>query len=168
MAISKTAGSKFYVSSTPVDSDDFNVSDAAALDLYEAISNWVEVGEVEDLGSHGDTSEEITFTSIGDGRTRKQKGARNAGSKTVVVGRDPLDDGQQVLIEAQESTLNYAFKVEHNDARSQSHSNSVEYFIGLVLGEEVTQGQQNNVVRQTFPISINSKPIKVQSELISS
>lgn len=169
MSIAKTAGSKIYISPVAVNPDTYNaLSDSAAIDLFEAISDWKEVEEVEDLGEHGDTAEEITFTSIGDARTRKQKGARNAGTKTIVVGVDPLDEGQVALAAAQATDFNYAIKVVRNDARSASYTNTVEYFIGLVTGEAVNQGAQNNIVRQTFPISINTKIYRVLSELISS
>ncbi|WP_414461822.1 iron ABC transporter substrate-binding protein [Hyphomicrobium sp. DY-1] len=169
MAISKTAGSKIYISPVSVDPGNYNgVNDAAALALFEAIADWVEVEEVEDLGEHGDTAEEITFTSVSDARTRKQKGARNAGTKTIVVGVDPLDEGQVALADAQATDFNYAFKIVRNDARSASYTNTVEYFIGLVTGEAVNQGAQNNIVRQTFPISINTKIYRVLSALIES
>lgn len=158
MTVSKSAGSKIFISPVSVNPDTYNAaSDGGAITLFEAINDWIEVEEVEDLGEHGDTAEEITFTSIGDARTRKQKGARNAGTKTIVVGVDPLDDGQVALAAAQATDFNYAFKVVRNDARAVNYSNTVEYFVGLVTGEAVNQGAQNNIVRQTFPISINTK-----------
>jgi hypothetical protein len=169
MTISKTSGSKLYISPTSVDPNDYNgVTDEAAISLFEGINDWIQVEELEDLGEHGDTAEEITFTSISDARTRKQKGARNAGTKTIVVGADPLDDGQVALAAAQATDFNYAFKIVRNDARSASYTNTVEYFVGLVTGEAVNQGAQNNIVRQTFPISINTKIYRVLSALIAS
>lgn len=167
MSISKTAGSKLFISPVSVNPDTYNsATDSAALALFEAINDWIEVEEIEDMGEHGDTAEEITFTSIGDARTRKQKGARNAGTKTIVVGSDPLDDGQVALAAAQATDFNYAFKVVRSDARAINYSNTVEYFIGLVTGEAVNQGAQNNVVKQTFPISLNTKIFRKLSAAI--
>ena len=167
MAISKTAGSKIFISPVSVNPDTYNnASSSAALALFDAITDWIEVEEVEDMGEHGDTAEEITFTSIGDARTRKQKGARNAGTKTIVAGCDPLDDGQVALAAAQATDFNYAFKVVRADARASNYSNTVEYFVGLVTGEAVNQGAQNNVVKQTFPISLNTKIYRKLSAII--
>lgn len=165
MAIHKTAGAKFYVGPV-VNPDDVNgLTDSAAIDYFEAIASnlWVEVEEIEDLGDHGDTSEAVTFTAVGDRRVRKQKGAKDAGTKTIVVGRDPLDDGQVALVAAEATDFNYAFKVVHSDARAATFTDSVEYFAGLVMAKSVGQGSVNTITRRTFPIGINTPIWEVAS-----
>ncbi|KWT70773.1 hypothetical protein APY04_0834 [Hyphomicrobium sulfonivorans] len=167
--ISKTAGSKLWISPVPVNPDTYKtMSNAAGVAALEVINDWIQVEEIEDFGEHGDTSEEITFTSVSDGRVRKLKGSRNAGTKAIVVGRDPLDDGQVALDAAEKTDFNYAFKVQYKDAPSPSHTNSIEYFVGLVLSRPVNQGAENNVVRKTYNVSINSPIFEAPASLIGS
>lgn len=170
MAIHKTAGSRFFRGPV-INPDTLNaLSDSAAIDFFEAIvdGNWIEVEEIEDLGEHGDTAEEITFTAIGNRRVRKLKGSKNAGTKTITVGRDPLDDGQTALVEAEGTDFNYAFKVIHADARAAGFTDSVEYFGGMVMSKSVNQGQVNTVTRRSFPIGINTPVWSVDSQEVSS
>lgn len=168
MAIHKTAGSKFYIGPV-VDADALNaMTDYDAVNYFESLSGqWTEVEEVEDMGEHGDTSEAINFTAVGNRRVRKLKGPRDAGTKNVVVGRDPLDDGQVALLAAEATDFNYAFKVEHVDARAENFTDSVEYFGGLVMSRRVQQGQVNSVTRRTFPIGINTAIWEVASAEVS-
>lgn len=167
--ISRTAGSKFYISPVPVNADEYkDITNAAGLLKFEAINDWIEVEEIEDFGEHGDTSEEITFTAVSDGRVRKLKGSRNAGTKAVVVGRDPLDDGQVALDAAERTDFNYAFKIQYKDAPTPGHSNSLEYFVGLVLSRPTNQGAENNVVRKTYNVSINSAIFEAPAAVIGS
>lgn len=170
MAIHKTAGSKFYIGPV-LNPDTVNaMSDVAAVNFFEAIpsGDWIEVEEVEDMGDHGDTAEEITFTAVGNRRVRKLKGAKNAGTKSIVVGRDPLDDGQIAMAAAEGTDFNYAFKVVHADARASGYTDSIDYFGGLVMSKATQQGQVNTVTRRTFPVGINTAIFEVPSELISS
>ena len=69
---------------------------------FEAISDWTEVGLVENLGEFGDESTAVTGAALGDGRIRKAKGARDAGTMAVIVFHDPTDVGQAALQAAQE------------------------------------------------------------------
>lgn len=166
MAIHKTAGSRFFVGPV-VNVDILNgLTDEAAIEFFEAIpaGSWKEVEEIEDLGEHGDTAEAVTFTAIKNRRVRKLKGSKDAGTKTITVGRDPLDDGQVALAAAEGTDFDYAFKVIHADARTPSYTDSVEFFAGMVMSKATNQGQVNTVTRRTFPIGINSAVYEVLSE----
>lgn len=170
MAIHKTAGSKFYIGPV-MNTDDLNaLSDSAAVAFFEAINtnDWTEVEEVEDMGDHGDTAEAITFTAVGNRRVRKLKGSKDAGTKNIVVGRDPLDDGQIAMAAAEGTDFNYAFKVVHADARAAGYTDSIDYFGGLVMSKATQQGQVNTVTRRTFPVGINTAIYEVPSEQLSS
>lgn len=170
MAISATAGDKLFIGPV-VNADIINaMDDESAVTFFEAFTSgdWTEVEEVEDLGEHGDTSEEITFTAINNRRVRKLKGPRNAGTKNIVVGRDPTDPGQQAMVAAEGTDFNYAFKIEYADARDENHTDSVEYFAGMVMSKATNQGNVSNVTRRTFPIGINTGIYEVVSEQITS
>lgn len=166
MAIHKNAGTKFFISPTAIDTDATNkLTDAAAITFFDAISDWVEVEEVEDFGELGDSSEAITFTAVGNRRVRKLKGPKDAGTQTLTVGRDPLDDGQEALIAAEATDYNYPIKIEMADARTPDHTDSVIYYGGLVMSKPTNLGNVSNVVRRTFNIGINTGVYEVASEL---
>ncbi len=168
MAIHKNAGSKLFISATPIDPETINdLSDGDAITFFEAINDWTEVEEVEDFGELGDSSEAITFTAVADRRVRKLKGPRDAGTQTVVVGRDPLDDGQEAMIAAEADDFNYAFKVELDDARSPSYGDSALYYGGLVMNKPTNLGNVSNVVRRNFQIGINTAVYEVASAVLA-
>ena len=147
--IQTTSGAKFYVSTIAT------TATTDTLAEYEALT-WVEVGLIEDLGRLGDVSSEVTGASIGDGRVRKAKGARNAGTMTVICFQDPFDAGQAALRDAQATNDNYGFKLEVPDGPSDSFTNTFRYFRGLVMSEEGNYGTNDNIMRYTFNIGVNS------------
>ncbi|MEF2073483.1 iron ABC transporter substrate-binding protein [Consotaella aegiceratis] len=168
MAINTTAESRFFIGPV-INSDDYlDMTAEDAITAFEAIADndWTEVEEVEDFGEHGDTSEEVTFTAVKNARVRKLKGPRNAGTKTVVVGRDPLDPGQQDMAAAEGTKFNYAFKTIHADAPDDTYSSSIEYFGGMVMSKAVNQGNVSNVTRRTFAIGVNTAIYEVLPAVI--
>jgi hypothetical protein len=143
------------------------MSEGNLLSFYEGINDWVEVEEKENLGTVGDSAESIPFTTIGRNRVRKLKGPRNAGTQELVVGRDPLDDGQEVLIAAEGTDFNYPFKIELNDAKTSGHSKSVLYYAGLVLSRPTNMGPNAQVTTRTFSIDINTGVLEVASTALA-
>lgn len=155
MSVKSTAGSKFYIG--PVD-------DAATAVEFAALT-YVEVKEVEDLGELGDESEAITFTAVSDSRVRKLKGARDAGTLVLVVGRDPLDPGQAAMRAAESTDFEYCFKLVADDIPEVGGTSSIYYFRGLVMSRRDNYGAGNNVVKTTFNVAINTPIIEVPAEL---
>lgn len=169
MSIHKTAGAKLYISPTTVVPDNVNdMADNDAINYFEGLSDWIEVGEVEEFGEVGDSSEQINFTAVGDSRVRKLKGPRDAGTQTVVVGRDPLDTGQDQLITAEGTDFNYPFKIELADARGASYTDSVLYYAGLVMTKPTGLNNASSVTRRTFTVGINTGVYEVASEVMTS
>jgi hypothetical protein len=132
--------------------------DAAALAFFEAITEeeWTEIEEIESYGDLGDVSEVATFASVKDRRMRKFKTTRDAGTMTVVTGRDPHDDGQDALDAAERTDFNYAFKVIYSDARTADHTNTIEYFGGIVLSRPTNLGGVQDITKKTYNIGVNS------------
>lgn len=153
MSINSASGAKFYI-------DIDTTAEPANQAAYEALT-YVEVGEVEDLGEFGDESQEITFTSLGDGRVRKLKGPRDAGTFTVVVGDDPADAGQEDMVEAEAEIFDYAMKIELNDKLNPTGTNSIFFFMGKVMSKRLNVGNATNVVRRNFTVGINTDIIEV-------
>ena len=142
------SGTKFYISTVAT------TSATDTLAEFEALT-WVEVGMIEDLGSLGDVATEVTFASIGDGRIRKAKGARNAGTMNVICGHDWTDAGQAALVDAEGTNDNYGFKLELSDGIGAG-PNTFQYFRGLVMSKELRIGTNDNVMRKAFNIGVNS------------
>jgi len=154
MTIKSAAGAKIYIGTTA----------AATNEATFAADTYTEIKETEDLGELGDESEAITFAGLGDARVKKLKGARDAGTLVLVVARDPLDPGQIAIKAAEKTSFEYNFKIVANDAPTAEHTNSIYYFKGLVMSARDNIGQQNNVVRTTFNIGINSAILEVPVE----
>ncbi|TAA54016.1 iron ABC transporter substrate-binding protein [Shinella sp. JR1-6] len=157
MAITTASESKVFICSTPWTSALEDATDYAAL-------TWIEIGEVEDMGEFGDESSDVTFASVGDGRTRHLKGVRDAGTLALVCGRDPLDAGQVALKAAEKTKFSYPIKVQAADAISADYSDSVYYFGAKVMSARDNYGSVDNVVRTNFSLGIDTEIIEVPSE----
>jgi hypothetical protein len=151
MSISTASGSKFFIGNAgkPVTQIEFESE------------SWVEVGEVENLGEVGDESSVVQFASLSDGRMRKLKGVRDAGTQTIVCGADSSDAGQQAMVAAEAQPLDYAMKTELNDPLTLSGAGTILYYYGQVLSKRRNIGDVNNVVRYNFNVGVNSPIIEV-------
>lgn len=159
MPIFATAGSKVFIGpATPAQSADFEKED------FESLT-FVEIGWIETIGQFGDESSEITFEAIGEGRTQKLKGVRNAGNLELVCGVDPSDAGQSALRAAELTPHDYAFKIQFNDAPPESGSTpSLRYFIAKVMTAREQLDGANNVVRLAATLGINSNIVIVDAQ----
>jgi hypothetical protein len=151
-----TAGSKISIGqSMSAQSDDFVLADFSG-------NSWVEISWVENMGSFGDKSAEITFDAIGETRTQKLKGTRNAGSMDLVIGIDWEDVGQIALRAAEATPNDYAFKVEFNDA-PLGGTPSYRYFIAKIMSVEEKLDSANNVVKLSANLGVNSNIVRVSA-----
>lgn len=156
MTIYATNGAKLFIGGVLASkSTDFVEADFTA-------QSWVEIGEVEALGSVGDTSTEITFDSITANRTRRLKGTRNAGAMEVVAGIDYGDAGQIALLAAEKTIHDYAFKLELNDA-PEGGTPSERYFIAKVGTAVEALETANNVMKLNATLWVNSNVVKVDA-----
>ncbi len=133
--------------------------------LYKA-DDYVDVGEIEDLGEFGDTFSSVTFTSLRDGRVRKYKGTADAGDLTLTVGLDNGDLGQAALKTAHKDRArgDYNIKVTLNDGDTAAVPPVLPttfYMRGKVMNNTVAPGAADNVVRRNVTIAINSEILEV-------
>jgi len=156
MGVNTAAGTRVFLGTTAIPDNMVDLTDEQALAVFEADS-YVEVAEVESLGEFGDESQAVTFASLKDGRTRKFKGTRDAGTVPLVVGHDATDEGQLALVAAEASPLDYNVKIVSNDALSLGGDGSIDYFYGKVMSKRKNVGDVNNVVRGNYAIGINSR-----------
>lgn len=151
-----TNGAKLYIGGVKEDTGtDFTEADFTG-------ETWVEVKETESLGAVGDTSDEITFSSISQNRTKRLKGTRNAGSMDVVCGIDYSDAGQIALIAAEKTTFDYAFRIVFNDA-PEGGTPSERKFIAKVASQSEALDAANNVMKLTATLWVNSNVVRVNA-----
>jgi len=114
------------------------------------------IGGVDSVSEFGDTAAEVTFTGLSDARVQKLKGSRNAGNMSISMGFIGGDTGQEALItaEADDTSSNYAFKVEYSDGE-------VRYFAGQVASVVENVGGADNVLMLSCEVRINTSIIKV-------
>jgi len=155
MGIFATAGSKIYIGGV-LDAKlvDFVIGDFSG-------QSWVEIGWAEAIGEFGDESSEITFDAIGQQRTQKLKGSRNAGTMAARFGVDTEDPGQIAVRAAELGPQDYAFRVDFNDANTQSGTPSQRYFVGKIMSAREVLDTSNNVVRLNASIGVNSNIVQV-------
>lgn len=156
MTVTTASGSKIYVHPT--------AQQPADLAAYKALTGYVEIGEVQNLGEFGDQSNDVTFASLSDGRIRHLKGARDAGILALVCGRDPLDAGQQALKTCQRTKFSYAFKIVAADAPDEDHTDSLFFFNALVQSARDNFGENDAVVVTTFNLGIVTEIFEEPSE----
>lgn len=148
--ITTASGTKVYISTTAAASSVDTATEFAA-------KTYVEIGLIESVGEFGDESADVAFAAIGDGRTRHAKGARDAGTMALVCAHDPTDAGQAAIELAEQTDFNYAFRVLLADSPGGAYSNSDIYFRGLVRSRRKNVGTNDNVIRNTYNVGVNSE-----------
>lgn len=154
MAIGTAAGTKFYIGPAIVPG-----AEPANVAAYKALT-YVEIGEVEDGGTFGDSASDVTFASLGDSRMRHLKGVFDAGAFDLVVGADAQDAGQTALGVALYDRRDFAVKVEYDDELTTGGTGTIEFFSAKVMGGARQVGSVDNVIRRTYSLGINT-PILV-------
>ncbi|GAA5664511.1 hypothetical protein Brsp07_03003 [Brucella sp. NBRC 14130] len=156
MSIFATAGAKLFIGTALAS----KATDFVAADFTSQA--WVQINNCENIGSFGDTAEEIKFNDIGKGRTQKLKGTRDAGSMAIVCGIDYADPGQIALLAAEKSIHDYAFKVEFNDA-PEGGTPSQRMFVAKVMSAAEALDEANNVMKLNSSLGINSNIVRVNA-----
>lgn len=136
-------------------------SSEPTLTEYQALT-WLEINEVETLGTFGDTSEEIAFTALGDARKRRLKGARDAGTLDMAMGADYSDAGQVALIAAEKTIFDYAFRVVFNDA-PQGGTPSERYFLAAVASASEGVNEANSTLMLNSSLWVNTAITRVDA-----
>lgn len=161
MAISAQSGAKVFIATgATATTPQTNEAGYAAL-------TWLEVKEVESFGEYGDQSNDITFTSLGDARTRHLKGSRDAGSFDIVCANDPLDAGQIAMIAAEATKFTYNIKVEYLDKADANDTSSIDYMGCKVLSARKSGGSVDDVTKRTFMLGINTAIIEVPATAVA-
>lgn len=120
---------------------------------------WVPIGGLTDMGTFGDTSQLVTSDQIGNSRTRKAKGVRNAGSWNIVADLNYADAGQLAVIAAEKVNETYSFRITFDDAPAGG-TPSVRYFTALVMGTPEQLGGANDAMKLNMSLEIDSNVVR--------
>lgn len=159
MSLSATSGSKVYIGGVRI-----VATDTAA--EYAALT-WVPIEQVQNIGEFGDEAAAITFDDVGDGRTKKLKGNRNAGTIALACGWDPLATGQIAVRAAEKTSFDYAFKIEANDKLDSNDTNSIFYFHAKVASARRVQGGANDVVMMNANLDVTTEILEVPATVVA-
>lgn len=140
MAIGAVAFSKLYI-----------VSSSAA----PSPDQYVEIGNIFNMGDIGIMFNEIQTNSLGDGYDRVLKGTRKLTMFPLVLNRDITDAGQIILKAAAEVSTQalYSFKYTFNDTISTPTTIT---FKGKVMGFVTKGGGANDVRKVESSIAVET------------
>jgi hypothetical protein len=121
------------------------------------VLTYVTIGFLSNIGDYGDSASAVNFAVIGDGRVRKAKGARDAGTLQLTAAHIPDDAGQIAMDAAEGTNFNYALRIERPDAPVAGWSNTIDYMRVLVRSKRESIGQNDTVVTKVWDCEINSQ-----------
>lgn len=158
MGVNSTLGVTFAIGTTAAHNNQA---------AYEA-DTFALVGEIENVGDFGDAFNPVNFTALADGRVRKFKGTRDAGTVSLTIGMDVANAGQDALTAALEDTGSddYNFKVVFTDGDADASPvvvATVVYFSGKVMSRRYQTGGADNIVRVIVDVAINTGIIEVEA-----
>jgi hypothetical protein len=83
-----------------------------------------------------------------DGIVCKQKGSTNYGTMSLTAADIPTDSGQALMTTAVNSSLNFPFKIEHDDAVTTTSDPTIEYFPGMVGSWQMAAAGDSDSIRE--------------------
>src|SRR5215213_1023398 len=110
---------------------------------------WTEIKGLQTIGEYGDESAAVTGAIIGDSRTRKAKGARDAGTLALTAAHWPDDPGQVALVAAEAGNNNYPFKIVIPNRLTANGTDEINYTTGLVMSKRLNLGSNDTIVSRT-------------------
>jgi len=124
---------------------------------YEAMTTFVEVGEVIDLPEYGPNVQVVESNPLATGTTEKFKGFINYGSQSMGLEFDSADAGQIILaagVEGAAKNKQHAIKIEYQDG-------SVDYYSARIFSYTKAPGSANSMVGSTVQVEINTPITRV-------
>lgn len=146
MALYTLAGTKVSIGTSAA--IDFSGTNTEILADF-AGDTYVAIGETETISDFGDTASDVTFTGLGDARTRHLKGSTDGGMAQITVADQPSDAGQAAVRAActpdNQAEYNVKFEWANGD---------ISYIRGPLMGFGRVNGTgPNNVAKRQFSVS---------------
>ncbi len=158
MPVFATAGSKVYIGGTL----ESGTGELTALDFDDIV--WTSIGNLESIGSVGDSSNSVDGTFIDRKRVLRMKGVRDGGTMELVAGLSYTDAGQLALIAAEKSDYEHAFKIEFADKPTGvGAKNSTRMFVALVMSAAEQLDGADNIMKLNSSLAINSNIVRTNA-----
>jgi len=140
VTVGAVAGTKFYIGPASVDAQAVTSPD-----------QWVEVGDISNLGDLSQNFAEIAVESIGSGDSYNLKGTRSFPNVALTLNRNDSDTGQLAMKTASAAVRGtlYPFKIEEADGGTL-------LFDGEVFGYGPSYGGVNTL--RTIKTSVSVRP----------
>lgn len=119
---------------------------------FEALS-FTNIGEVIDGGSGGKSFNMVDYSPLAEREVLSLKGSFTQGVRELQMGRDLIDAGQKLLVEALDSDLPVAFKITFSNG-------DVNYIIATVNSYTDDIGTIDSVV--TSSVSISQRRVTIR------
>ncbi|GAA4247825.1 hypothetical protein GBZ26_22890 [Azospirillum formosense] len=132
---------------------------------YEALT-WVEVEEIEDIGSFGTTFEKVSYKALAGGTVRKKKGTVDHGSTTLKLARIPTATGQTAIKAAVADRQHaYNVKIEFDDKPAGAGATPTRiYMPAFVMSYTTEIGGPDKVVETSVGLEIDGEPLEVAAD----
>ena len=121
---------------------------------------YTTVGQIENFGNEGMTSQVTKFTPVADATTQKYKGSRDYGVMSLTLGNIPSDAGQVIIEAASESNARYSVKITYPTGAGES-TPEIKYFDVLVTKKEHQGGAVDDLRKLSADFEICRKPVTV-------
>lgn len=158
--VGAVAGTKLYVWGGVATSGNFTPPSAGSPDTTSPDLQWLEVGQIANLGNVMQEFSKIAVESVGSGYTYQIKGTQSSPTFDLVVNRKDDDIGQIKLrlITTDRNTL-YWFRVVDNDIITTNGTTT--YFQGRVYSGGTQYGGVNDLKKTAYSIEIEPDSISV-------
>jgi len=155
MAIFAAAGAKLFIGQALAPNFSAPLTEADFVG-----QTWTEIAPLQSIGTVGDNAAVVTFDALGDGRTYKLKGTKNAGTLSAVAGFDPSNAGQALAVTAADSPNSFATMIQPNDA-PVGGTRSARMFTALYMSAAQAIDTANSVITMALNLEVNSNVVFV-------
>jgi len=154
-------GTKVYIAITSGTTPSPQVDDLDAT-AFAALT-WLEISGVGSIGEFGVNTNVISYDTLADTVTYKQKGITNAGDPVLEVARSRTDDGQDALRVAGVPSFREpcAFKILYDDTDTSGGTKTVSYLRGIVVGPVTPGGRNEDFVLDNYTLGLVQLPVTV-------
>lgn len=135
---------------------------AHTIDAFAALT-FTDIAEVVDLGEAGKVFNIVDYSPLGEREVNRRKGSYTQGDRSLSIGRDITDAGQQLIKQANDSDNYYAFRITYQNG-------DVDFFRALVNGYSTAIGTIDNIIfaNGTLVLSLDTLQVLSTGALTSS
>jgi hypothetical protein len=120
---------------------------------FEALS-FTDIAEIVDGGSAGKTYNKVDHSSLGNREVLSLKGSFTQGIRTLQLGRDISDAGQDLILTGLDSDAAFSFRITYQDG-------DIDYVTATIDSYTDDIGTQDTIVGATTAIAQCQKTIRL-------